>query len=101
MKCIWKCFPFGKNIRQGEESDDTQPRTLQVEFPVFYHEGWAHCGLYLGFLESSITPVTLQLGKIQRVSPNITSSSPPVKKHLFVPAPLGLAGAALTQESLD
>lgn len=42
VKCIRKSFPYGKNIRQRKEGDDTQPRTLQPEFPVFYQEGWSH-----------------------------------------------------------
>lgn len=45
VKCIWKCFPYGKNIRQRKEGDDIQPRTLQPELPVFYQEGWSHYGL--------------------------------------------------------
>lgn len=41
VKCIWKCFPYGKNIKQRKGGDDTQPRTLQPEFPVFYQESWS------------------------------------------------------------
>lgn len=28
-------FPYSKNIRQRKDGNDTQPRTLQPEFPAF------------------------------------------------------------------
>lgn len=101
VKCIWKCFPYGKYIKQRKETvPSLEPCSLNSQ--CFIKKVGHTMVCREGFWTAVFHLLPCSWGK----SKEFPQSSHP-DPHLletaavFVPAPLGLAGAALTQESLD